>query len=92
MENTVITNHHYHRLLSPYELTEKELAEFDYLDMEEQGLSFFRYRGQVYWLGDFMRIDHIKEWHGMMSLGFFEAVLIALSDDGEAVKVATIQS
>jgi hypothetical protein len=44
----VITNHQPRLLLSWYELTAGEQAEFDYLDPEDTGREFFRYKGNIY--------------------------------------------
>lgn len=58
---TIVTNNVPRFLIYAYELTEKERLEFDYMDWEEidQGedsASFFRYKGQLYDLGEFQRI------------------------------------
>ena len=51
----IIANHHYREVLTSFDLTEKEAREFDYLDLENGEGSFFRYRGDAYDLGEFMR-------------------------------------
>jgi len=52
---TIITNNIPRDILYGYDLTREELDEFDYLDADEIGChAFFKYRGWVYDLGDFM--------------------------------------
>jgi len=90
----IITNNHYRPVISGYELTLDEAKDFDYMDDVTEA-SFFRYRGQVYSLGDFMRIEPhyemntwAKGWHGYSGGSFFGGLLIALSDCGDGVRVA----
>ena len=81
------------------ELTEAERAEFDYLnwpaiDRGEDSATFFRYRGQLYSLDQFMRLDPdpagpFAGWHGVLNESFFSGVLVKVSDDGESVTVAS---
>jgi hypothetical protein len=98
---TIHTNHVPRPVLSAFDLTAEELKEFDYLQ-EDEG-SFFRYKGQVYDLGEFCRVIdpgakrcHPTEcaepafagWHGYMSSSFFSGMLIKYTDDCERVIVA----
>jgi hypothetical protein len=86
------TNNKPRHLIYGYELTEQERKDFDYLESEELDTStFFRYKGQIYSLGDFMRCesDELKNWHGYLSDSFFSGVLVRLSDCGESLVVAT---
>ena len=94
------TNNVPRHLVYGYELTPKECAEFDYLSPDELSVhEFVRYKGQVYDLGEFMRIDRSiaphpqrdgwEDWHGYSSDSFFSGVLIRFSDDGESVTMAT---
>jgi hypothetical protein len=92
---TVRTNHHHYPLLSGYELTPKERKELDYLtddELNESSDRFFRYRGQVYDVQEFMRCDpnspfnqhrnmlaH-KQWQGYQSDSFFSGVVIRYTD------------
>ena len=48
----VITNNVPREILTWFDLTEKERAEFDYFKPEEEVGSFFRYKGEVYDLND----------------------------------------
>jgi hypothetical protein len=88
------TNHKPRPTVYGWELTDKERAEFDYLD-DINGGSFFRYKGAVYDLGEFMRIDHVREclpetftgWHGYQSDTFFSGLLVRYSGDFESVVI-----
>lgn len=58
MAMTITTNNVPRALLSAFDLSQAELKEFDYIeDIEECGNRFFRYRGQVYDTGEFVRIE-----------------------------------
>lgn len=77
----ITTNNQIRPILHWWELTEKEKKEFDYLDTENERdfSSFFRYKGQVYDLGEFMRVGNIPEfkgWDGYASDSFFSGVLV----------------
>lgn len=59
---TIKTNNQPRAVIYGFELTEKEQKEFDYLDFEsEEGngvfATFFRYKGELYNLADFVRIE-----------------------------------
>ncbi len=87
----VVTNHHPRPVIEGHELTEKERAEFDYIDWPkiEQGedsASFFRYKGQLFDLGEFS-VDYgitkgaglpdlLTGWDGYMSDSFFSAFVV----------------
>src|SRR5271165_3694042 len=101
MTLTIKTNRHPYNILYWHELTAKEQKEFDYLDSEERqsNASFFRYRGRVYDLGEFMRVSKpmasdcqlkgIAEWDGYASDSFFSGILVKYVEDSEWVIVAT---
>ena len=97
MENlTIITNNQYRNLMYGYELTKEEQKEFDYLDDIEDS-TYFKYKGQIYSLDNFMRIENhpdkeFSSYDGYHSDSYFSGVLIKLSDCGEAVKVARYYS
>lgn len=91
-EITIKTNNQPRELLSWFDLTEAEQKEFDYYDNpeEETGTDFFRYRGQVYTLSDFMRLDdleHFPNWHGHKGQSYFSGLLVRLIDSGDGVIV-----
>ena len=91
----IVTNHMPRLLIDAYQLTEKERAEFDYLDWQaidsgNDSVTFFRYKGRLYDLGEFMRIENNSElqgWHGYSSHGFFNGMLIKLCDDNNYIIV-----
>lgn len=61
MSTTVKTNNIPRDVINAWELTPDERAEFDYLnwnaiDDGTDSASFVRYRGELYYLGDFVRI------------------------------------
>lgn len=95
----ITTNHQYRPILSWFELTDKEKNEYRdaYDDVEESG--FFRYRNWCYDLNDFMaktRFNNLDPdlhgWDGYKNDSFFSSVLVAFSDDNEAVKVGLATS
>lgn len=103
----VITNNKPRHLIDASELTPEERAEFDYLDWEaiEDGrdsATFFRYRGQLYDLGEFSRDygitkdaglpEHLSRWDGYLSESFFSALVVRYVEDYEAVVVGLVLS
>jgi hypothetical protein len=86
---TIKTNNQYRNLMSAHELSPAELKAFDYLG-EDEG-TFFRYRGNVYDLGEFMRTlnEELKGWDGFAADTYFSGVAVKLSEDGDQVKVAS---
>jgi hypothetical protein len=88
---TVITNNVPRDILDASDLTLEERKEFDYLDWSalEEGTdsaSFFRYRGQIYDLGEFssswgiMREGSLpvslKGWDGYITDTFFSGIVV----------------
>ena len=86
MTITIKTDNKWRNLLSWYELTEKEKAEFDWLE-NDNGEDFFRYKGAVYCVSEAMRLDNTPPWQGYYGESWFSAVVIQLSRDGERVKI-----
>lgn len=73
-------------LLSWYELTDKEQAEFDFTG--KQDAEFFRYKGGVYTLGDFSRCPESLTsygWQGYLSDSFFSGVVLKYAETGDVV-------
>lgn len=93
MALTIKTNNVPRLLMYSYQLTAKELREFDYMDADElESASFVRYHGYVYDIGNFMRCGDnpdLKGWHGYASDSFFSGTLIRLCDDSDYVVVGT---
>lgn len=69
----IITNNHKHDLLSWEDLTSKEKKDCN------EGDTYFRYKGNVYQLSDFMRTDGIKgleKWDGYTTDSAFSGTLV----------------
>lgn len=96
MELTIITDHKWRNLLYGYELTDKERGKFDYILADEFDThDFFRYKGQVYDIGEFMRIENdpdLAGWQGYSNDSYFSGVLLNLSPDGEKYQVGRYYS
>lgn len=100
-ELKIITNHNKRDLLSFYELTEKELKEFDYYskeELEECFNIFFRYKSNVYDITQFMHCRNlpncnpISKWDGIHNDTFFSGIVIKLFPDEESVIVGAFYS
>lgn len=104
---TIRTNFHHRDVIDAWSLTPAERKEFDYLDWSgiEEGTasaSFFRYRGQLYDIGEFTTDygitrgtglpDYLARWDAYMSESFFSALAIRYVDDFEGIVVALILS
>ena len=94
---TIKTNNVPRHVVYGYELTDKERSEFDYYDSADLDYAtFFRYKGHIYDLGEFMLVtDTMKNYHGWdgyCSNNFFSGILVRYSDDFESVIVATYYS
>lgn len=79
-------------ILDFYELTENEQKELNDYDGYKDS-SFFRYRGNVYDMSDFMKFqsipnDAMKDYHAYKGETYFSGVLIKLSDCGDSLTVA----
>lgn len=98
------TNNQPRPIIHGYELSEKERKAFDYLEGEDLDMArFFRYKGELYDLGEFSRIvprinqkgfdhavdenDPLLKWHGIMTESYFSAVVVKYDDEFESVIV-----
>ena len=84
------TNNQPRDILAWYDLTPEEQKEFDYLKDGEG--SFFRYKGWVYDLEEFMRVDHTAihgDWHGYASDSYFSGMLVRYTSDCDQVIVGS---
>jgi hypothetical protein len=81
----VTTNNVPRDVIDAWQLTPAERAEFDYLDWNaimdgRDSASFFRYKGQLYDLGNFMRLDGgpltDAGWQGASADSAFSATLV----------------
>jgi hypothetical protein len=96
---TIKTNNQARDVLRSYDLTEKERAEFDYIEGINDAdcfASFFRYKGQVYDLGEFVRLverskqvgfEHgcddgspLLKWRGIMTESYFSGLLVRYAE------------
>ena len=100
----VTTNNVPRLLVDARDLTAQEREEFDYIDWSaiergEDSATFFRYRGTLYDLGEFMNMGRhglghaggfaethgLTEWDGYMSESFFSAILVKYVDDDHVI-------
>lgn len=92
-ETKVFGNNHLVPITYGFELSEKEKKEFNYLEEEElESASFFRYKGNVYNLGEFGRVEKnhpfFKIFDGFTADTFFSGIAIKIVDE-DFVKVYT---
>jgi hypothetical protein len=97
-ELKIRTNHQARDVLRWWDLSEKERAEFDYIDTEDKQseAEFGRYRGWVYDLHDMERgwgqcamPEQFKGWDNYRSDSYFSGILIRWRDEGEKVIFGT---
>jgi len=72
------------------DLTKSEQKELDY-HQEDEGLNFFRFKGQVYDLCQIGRFDH-SYWHGADMQTAFSGVLVHVCSNSDSVVVASYYS
>ena len=89
---TIVTNNKPRFIIYGFELTQKEKKGFDYYEDDEEldNQTFFRYKGNVYCMEDFMRIDKnspfdYKKWNGYSSDSFFSGILVKIVDDESVI-------
>jgi len=90
----IVTNNQWRNLLYGCELTESELAEFDWV---EDALShdFIRYKGRLYSLDEFMLApDSLSDlgWHCYCAVSAFSGIAIKISSDGYQAMPALVLS
>lgn len=87
----VVTNNQPRELLHWHDLTKAEQAEAEsLLDEQAEESTYFRYKGQVYSLSEFMRLGgQPKEWDGVHNETFWSGVLVRVVEHGEAVVVGS---
>lgn len=82
------TNNRPRDVLYFHELTQKEQAEFSHEDRET--CTYFRYKGYVYLLDDFVRCPpdlSTRGWHGCHADSFFSGTVIKYTQCNERVIV-----
>ena len=79
---TIVSNYQPRPLLYWWELTSKEQSEFDWIkDNEHDQFEFFRYKGNVHCMADYMRIDghnddDFSAWDGYHGDSYFSGTLV----------------
>jgi len=97
-ELKIITNNHYRPVLYSYELTKKEYGYYvpDLFEAERMDeMTFFRYKGEVYLLNDFMIIEstmllhypEMKNWQSYMDDSYFSGIVIKYDEQFKNVIV-----
>lgn len=95
MSITVTTNNHQRPVLYGSDLTDAERAEFDYIDWQADDATFFRYRGQVYDLSEFIESVplSVHGWDAYRADSFFSGLVIRYIQcalDGDHVVVGMV--
>jgi len=85
MNVKVITNNQQRKTIYWFELSQKEREEVNTYDQVKDS-TFFRYKGQIYDIADFMPCP-LEGWQGYSSDSYFSGVLLCLSPCGDSVKV-----
>lgn len=95
----VKTNNVPRPVIDAYELSAAERQEFDYFDWDavergELSPTFFRFKGELYDLGEFMVWDNPASptrghWDGYRSDSFFSGLVVRYCEDYEWVVVGT---
>ena len=92
----IITNNKPRFIIYGFELAENERKDFDYYDKQElDNATFVKYRGNIYDIGEFMRVEENSDllpWQGHSSQSAFHAILIKFTDDDEKVIIGTLYS
>ena len=93
----IITNHVPRDVIEAYELTTDERDQFDYLDWPaidrgHDSATFFRYRGELHDLDEFMSVSgaelsELAGWDGVRPDSFFSALVVRYVDEYERVVV-----
>lgn len=89
----IITNNVPRDIIEAHELTIKEVMEFDYLDWEaiergEDSASFFRYKGELYDLGEIEVAPDVfkaQGYDGYQSDSYFSGLVVRYVNDNEQV-------
>jgi hypothetical protein len=84
----VVTNNQPRETLQYWQLTDDEKKEVDYRD-ENDGATFFRYRGNLYDMEIYFHNSGFSTWDATAADSFFSGTCIKLLDGGESVIVGT---
>jgi len=96
----ITTNNNQRPIIDGYQLSMSAKAEFDYLDWEaikegNDSASFFRYKGQLYDLGEFQRLSDLPSlsplqgWDGYLSDSYFSGLVVKYTADMEGIIVGS---
>lgn len=98
----IVTNNIPRDIIYGNDLTETERADYDWLEGDELSeASFFRFKGHLYCLSDFMRPSvtqttginsGLQCWDGYSADSFFLATVVRYVDDYEQIVVGTVYS
>ena len=95
-ECKVFGNNHSIFLINWWDLTKKEKKNFDYFNNPEDDFTGFRYKGNVYGLDEFMRMNSNNPFNGLfdsyISDTFFSGIGIKFTEDNETLKAYTFYS
>lgn len=96
MATTIITNNVPRDLISAFELSTKQYSklrkEFDYMDdLDFDSSMFFTYKGQVYCLDQFLRLDHYMpgNWQGILNDTYFSGIVVKIVESCQSIIVGT---
>jgi hypothetical protein len=95
MSVKIITNNVPRDIIDAWDLTRAEREEFDFVDWDaveagNDNPEFFRYKGNLHYLGDFMRWDgceneELLKWDGYSSDTYFSGLLVRYAGDEHVV-------
>ena len=92
--SSIISNYHSREIVYGFELSDSERGEFDYYTEDElDDAEFFRYKGLVRNIADYMHVnkgarDGTEKWDGYSTDSYFSGTLIRFIDRGEYIQVA----
>jgi len=84
-----ITNNHWRGFIYDYQVPDSILNDYEHLSDCDKTDGWIHYRSNWYHISDFMRFDdNANKWDGYVGLTYFCAVLIKISDCGDAYQIA----
>ncbi len=94
MAETIKTNNQPRELMClsdfPLERQQQLRFDFDWADDLEDGCSLFSYKGTIYHLSNFLRVNAEKGtdfygWHGAEADSYFTGTLVKITDDNQII-------
>ena len=101
MTLNVVTNNQPRKLMGLFEFNSKDQVKirekFDWMDEVEDTYSFFKYKGEIMHLSEFLNLNsscpgELRNWHGYSSDTYFSGVIVRLVNDNEEVVVGSFFS